>query len=166
MSAPLITSHPINKSQVIGLGVSLTATASGSPSPNVQWQVLVPGGIFVDIGGATSTTYTFTATEKLNRNQYRAVFTNSYGSIATTPITLTVDDIPISSVNKCVGTNAVGATIRKFYCYKGLDLSDNPLYTCATWRLFRVNCPKVNQLCSNLSSAYVAAVTVCNQRLF
>lgn len=35
-----------------------------------------------------------------------------------------------------------------------------------TWRLFYAQCPKLNQLCSRWSKAYVPAVTVCIQRLF
>lgn len=33
-------------------------------------------------------------------------------------------------------------------------------------RFFLANCPRVNQLCSQFSGAWVAAATVCNQRLF
>jgi len=64
--------------------------------------------------------------------------------------------IPITS-NGCV---------RKLLCNKGLDANGNKIFTCATWRRFRVNCPKVNFQCSSLSEAWVAAVTVCRQRLF
>lgn len=35
-----------------------------------------------------------------------------------------------------------------------------------TWRIFKANCPKLNQICSGQSEAYVAAITVCNQSLF
>ena len=70
------------------------------------------------------------------------------------------------TANHCIGQYADGTDNIQLKCYKGLDDSDNPLYTCATWRYFRVQCPKLNQQGSNLSGAYVAAVTVCNQRLF
>jgi len=33
------------------------------------------------------------------------------------------------------------------------------------WKLFYANCPKINQLCSAQSRAYVPAVTVCVQNL-
>jgi hypothetical protein len=56
--------------------------------------------------------------------------------------------------------------VRKLFCNKGLDANGNKIFTCATWRRFRVNCPKVNFQCSSLSEAWVAAVTVCRQRLF
>lgn len=42
----------------------------------------------------------------------------------------------------------------------------NGVYTTVTWRYFLANCPKVNQLCSGFSGAYVPAITVCNQQLF
>lgn len=35
-----------------------------------------------------------------------------------------------------------------------------------TWRLFYVNCARINQLCNQNSKAYVAAAVVCRQRLF
>jgi len=67
-------------------------------------------------------------------------------------------------------TNVVPVTsngcVRKLLCNKGLDANGNKIFTCATWRRFRVNCPKVNFQCSSLSEAWVAAVTVCRQRLF
>jgi hypothetical protein len=68
--------------------------------------------------------------------------------------------------NHCIGADAAGNTVYQLKCLKGLDDSDDPIYTCAKWRKFRVNCPKVNFQCSNLSEAWVAAITVCNQKLF
>lgn len=72
---------------------------------------------------------------------------------------------PVSS-NKCKGTYADDTPNIQLYCYKGNDENDDPIYTCATWRKFKVSCPKVNGLCSSRSSAWVSAITVCNQRLF
>lgn len=40
------------------------------------------------------------------------------------------------------------------------------IYKTVTSRLFYTNCPRVNQLCNSFSNGYVAAVTVCNQRLY
>ena len=48
-------------------------------------------------------------------------------------------------------------------------LCENPEGTDPTarqMRYFLANCPKINQLCSQFSGAWVSAVTVCNQRLF
>jgi hypothetical protein len=56
--------------------------------------------------------------------------------------------------------------VRKLFCNKGLDANGDKIFTCATWRRFNANCPKVNFQCNSLSAAWVAAITVCNQRLF
>lgn len=37
---------------------------------------------------------------------------------------------------------------------------------CGGWRYFLANCPKGNMMCSGMSGAWVAATTVCRQRLF
>jgi len=39
-------------------------------------------------------------------------------------------------------------------------------YRTVTWRMFYPRCPKVNFFCNPLAGAYVAAITVCNQRLW
>lgn len=70
------------------------------------------------------------------------------------------------SANHCRGTREDNTPNVQLYCLKGEDENGDPIYTCATWRKFRVSCPKLNRQCSTLSEAYVAAVTVCNQRLF
>jgi|GEM_PF-2765545 hypothetical protein len=70
------------------------------------------------------------------------------------------------SANKCEGTYEDGEENIQLYCLKGNDQMGDPIFTCATWRKFKVQCPKLNQLCSNHSEAYVAAITVCNQKLF
>jgi len=86
--APTITLNPSSQTVAVGSTVTLTASASGSPTPTVQWQVST-GGAFVNIPGATSTTYSFTVAAGQNGNQYRAVFTNSAGQATTTTATLT-----------------------------------------------------------------------------
>ena len=67
-------------------------------------------------------------------------------------------------------TNVVPVTsnscVRKLLCNKGIDANGDKIFTCATWRKFSANCPKVNFQCNPLSEAWVAAITVCNQRLF
>lgn len=72
---------------------------------------------------------------------------------------------PVTS-NHCVGNYEDGTVNRKLYCLRAVDDQGDPVYTCATWRFFRVSCPKLNQQCSSLSGAFVAAITVCNQHLY
>jgi autotransporter passenger strand-loop-strand repeat protein len=86
---PTVTQNPSNLTAGVGSTATFTAAASGSPAPTVQWQVSVNGGAFVNILGATSTAYSFTAAANMNGNQYRAVFTNSAGQAVTAAATLT-----------------------------------------------------------------------------
>lgn len=37
---------------------------------------------------------------------------------------------------------------------------------CGGWKYFLASCPKGNMMCSGMSGGWVAAVTVCGQRLF
>jgi hypothetical protein len=74
--------------------------------------------------------------------------------------------VPPITGNRCIGSHVDGTPHRNLLCYKGDDSNGDPILTCASWRKFRVNCPKVNFQCSSRSEAYVAAITVCNQRLF
>lgn len=73
--------------------------------------------------------------------------------------------LPVTA-NKCVGNYENDEPNIQLYCNKGLDDQGDPIYTCATWRKFRVQCPKLNSVCSTQSEAWVPAITVCNQRLF
>lgn len=73
--------------------------------------------------------------------------------------------VPVSG-NNCRGKFPNGDPDIRFKCVKKLDNDGAPVFTCSTFRYFRVSCPKLNQQCSSLSGAYVAAVTVCNQKLF
>ena len=68
--------------------------------------------------------------------------------------------------NGCKGTLSSGAADIRMKCVKELDEDGNPVFTCSTWRRFRVSCPKINSLCSTRSEAWVAAITVCNQHLY
>jgi autotransporter passenger strand-loop-strand repeat protein len=88
LAAPVITTNPTSQTVAIGSTVTFTSSATGSPTPTVQWQVST-GGAFTDIPGATSPTYSFTATASQSGNEYQAVFTNSAGSATTTAATLT-----------------------------------------------------------------------------
>jgi alpha-tubulin suppressor-like RCC1 family protein len=90
-SAPAITTQPV--SQTVGLGtvVTFSAAASGEPPPSVQWQQSTDkGSTWNNISGATSTTYSVTASStSFNGDEFRAVFTNASGSAATNAATLT-----------------------------------------------------------------------------
>jgi hypothetical protein len=94
-SAPRITGQPSSTSVSAGTAASFSAAASGTPTPTVQWDQSTNGGAtFSPIGGATSTTYSFTTTTGENGYRYEAVFTNSAGHATTNSATLTVTAVP------------------------------------------------------------------------
>ncbi|MFN7627652.1 MAG: immunoglobulin domain-containing protein, partial [Pirellula sp.] len=71
--SPSITTNPSNMTVNSGSTASFTAAAIGDPEPTVQWQVYNTSG-WVNIPGATSTTYSFQTSESDDGKQFRAVF--------------------------------------------------------------------------------------------
>jgi hypothetical protein len=92
---PIVTTNPTSNSPACsGTNVTFSAAATGSTS--VQWQASSnSGSSWSNISGATSTSYTVTSPSySLNGRQYRAIFTNAYGSTTTTAATLTISPLP------------------------------------------------------------------------
>ena len=78
----------------------------------MQWDVSTSGATtFSAISGATSTTYSFTASSAENGNQYEAVFTNGLGTLTSNPATLTVDYAPVVTTNPHSQTVNAGNTV-------------------------------------------------------
>ncbi len=95
LTAPLITTQPANQTVGASNQVTFTAAASGNPAPTVQWQFSADGGtIFANIVGATSNTLKLTTTSNQVGYLYRAVFTNSVGSVVTNTVTWTPQTAP------------------------------------------------------------------------
>jgi hypothetical protein len=113
--APAVTVSPTNQTVNAGQTATFTAAASGYPVPNVQWQVSTDGGhTFSLIPGATSTTYSFTATATQNGNQYDAVFSKGVGTpVTTNPATLTVKATAatMTTVTPSVSTSVFGQAV-------------------------------------------------------
>ncbi len=104
-STPAVTTQPVGGTLAPGGSLSLTAAASGEPAPSVQWQfqpydpvARFARAAWSDISGATSGTYVATAP-----GSYRAVFTNSGGSVVSN-----VADVLMAPV---ITQQPVGATI-------------------------------------------------------
>jgi uncharacterized repeat protein (TIGR01451 family) len=90
-AAPLITTQPTGETMIQDQSASFSAVVKGTPTPTLQWQVSADGGTtWNNIGGANSTTYTFTAQAIDNGSMYRAVLSNSCGTAMTNPATLNV----------------------------------------------------------------------------
>jgi hypothetical protein len=88
---PWMQSQPSSTSVTAGSAVSFIAQASASPAATVQWQVAAKGSTtFSDIAGATSPTYSFVAASADDGKQFRAVFTNPYGTATSAAAALRV----------------------------------------------------------------------------
>ncbi|HEV7656587.1 MAG TPA: putative Ig domain-containing protein [Mycobacteriales bacterium] len=89
-AAPTVTRQPDNTYRVAGDSAVFTAAGAGDPAPTVKWQRANPGSDeFTDIPGATASTYTTGALSNADGySRYRAVFTNSAGSVTSSPATL------------------------------------------------------------------------------
>jgi hypothetical protein len=88
--APVVTTQPLSQTVALGGTATFTAAASGTPAPTVQWQVSVNGGSTWIDTGLTSTTISGMPIPFVNGWEFRAVFTNGGGSVATNAATLTV----------------------------------------------------------------------------
>jgi hypothetical protein len=75
--------------------VSFTAAATATPDPTVQWQAKAPGSTrFANIGGETAATLTIAAKRGMDGTQYRAVYANPAGQVATDAAMLEVRYAP------------------------------------------------------------------------
>ena len=91
-TAPEITKRPADLTVTAGEPASFEAQASGEPAPEVQWEVSTNGGLsYESVLGATSTALSIPSTTLFDSgNRYRAVFTNSAGSVTSDGALLTV----------------------------------------------------------------------------
>jgi hypothetical protein len=91
-NAPVITSHPADRSVNEGQTASFSVSATGSGTLTYQWQKNR-----VNIAGATASSYTTPVLAiNDNNNKYRCIVTNAGGSATSNEATLTVSlNIPV-----------------------------------------------------------------------
>ena len=92
-ASPTITVQPTPVSPAIGESATFSVQASGVPTPGYQWQF---NGS--NIAGATNATLTIANVQATNLGTYSVVVSNSAGSIASSPCTLSspgVSPVPL-----------------------------------------------------------------------
>ncbi|MGO3650133.1 Ig-like domain repeat protein, partial [Agrococcus casei] len=99
--APSIVTDPADVVAAPGEDVELSAEVAGSPEPTVQWQQLTDGE-WVDVDGATSTTYAFTAAAEQDGAQFRIVATNEAGSAESAAATVTVTSAAVEAAPEVI----------------------------------------------------------------
>jgi hypothetical protein len=89
--APVITSHPANRTVYEGQTASFTVVATGTSPLSYQWQERPPAGTWGDIPGEMSDSYTTPLVSLAdNGTRFRCIVTNNEGTATTGPATLTV----------------------------------------------------------------------------
>ncbi len=132
-TAPSISSQPASVTVAAGQPASFTVTASGTAPLQYQWQ---RNG--VNIVNATSPTYTLTAAAADSGVAFRAVVSNTVGSVTSNSATLTVltNSAPAGTITAPAnGTNYRGGQTFTF-AGTGSDAEDGALPPSAfTWRV-------------------------------
>ncbi|WP_086543663.1 DUF4082 domain-containing protein, partial [Algoriphagus antarcticus] len=110
--APAITLQPLSKIICEGSEVIFNSTASGLPIPTVQWEVSIDGGVtWGNLDGATSGNLVFNSVVENTGNKYRALWTNTLGSVESDIVDLTVTVAPTATISALNSTICEGQEI-------------------------------------------------------
>jgi hypothetical protein len=120
----------------------------------VQWQLSTNGGAsFANISGATAKTYSFSTIASQNGNQYRAIFTNTHGTVTTSVATLTVQTLPVVTTNPLSQTVTAESTATFTAAASG-----NPTPT-VQWQLSTDNGSTFNDISGATAPTYAFTTT-------
>ena len=107
-AAPAVIADPGSQTLCEGENASFASDASGSPTPAVQWQESTDGNSWSDIDGAVTSPFVFTPALTDHNKQYRAVWTNDYGTATSAPAILTVNPTPQVVISPVSGSVCQG----------------------------------------------------------
>ena len=91
-----VTTNPVTQTVCEGANVALTSVASGAAPITIKWQKFI-GGSWTDIPGANASPLSIPSAAASDNGQYRAVFSNSAGTIYSSLATLKVNPKPTVS---------------------------------------------------------------------
>ena len=132
-TAPQITTQPSSVTDIAGTAASFTAAASASSPASVQWQVSTDGGnSWSAIAGATSPTYAFTTSWQESGYQYRAVFTDAFGSATTSAAVLTLTPLTSSNWSGYVATGGTFSAVTASWTVPSVSCDSSTTYS-ADW---------------------------------
>lgn len=89
-ASPAITTQPQSQIVTAGANVTFSVSATGTPAPTYQWR---KNG--TNISGATQSSYTLTNVNSGHAGTYSVVVSNTYGSVTSSNVTLTVNVVTI-----------------------------------------------------------------------
>ncbi len=88
---PAISLQPASAVVVAGSSATFSAAVTGTPAPTLQWQRLNGQGVWADIAGAQSSSYTIASASSTDDGaQVRLIAANSAGSATSAPAVLNV----------------------------------------------------------------------------
>jgi Tol biopolymer transport system component/uncharacterized protein (DUF736 family) len=98
--APAFTTQPANVAIIEGQSAQFAVAVTGTPTPSLQWQLSTDNGAnWSNINGATSAVFDVVGAALTNNGrQFRAVASNSAGSVTSSAAALTVNP-PSASLN-------------------------------------------------------------------
>jgi len=107
--APGITAQPSSVTITAPATATFSIVATGTPAPTYQWMQSVNGGVFANINGATSSSYTTPATTTANSGtKYECKVSNASGFVTSNAATLTVNP---TQVAPSITTQPVSMTV-------------------------------------------------------
>jgi photosystem II stability/assembly factor-like uncharacterized protein len=114
LAAPLFDGSPLDTSATAGTSVSFElAGLTGYPTPVVTWQTSRDGNTWTDVDGVTGLTLTIDSVQLADSGkQFRAVATNSSGSVYSSHATLTVTPAPVApSITRQPSDQTIGTDV-------------------------------------------------------
>ncbi|MBS0195283.1 MAG: immunoglobulin domain-containing protein [Planctomycetes bacterium] len=105
-SGPSIGAQPQPQTVCAGTGASFSVTASGTPTPTYQWRKNT-----VNIGGATSNSYSIGTVAAGDAASYDCVVTNSCGSVTSNSVLLSVNTAPNITGHPVTATACAGTSV-------------------------------------------------------
>ena len=142
---PVITTQPVNSSVIIGNTAKFTVAASGT-GLSYQWYYRNSSADTWKQSSADcgkTSTFTFTAQESHSGHQYKCVISNSYGSVTTNTVTVTVRP-KITTQPKNVSV-VIGNTAKFTVAATGTDLKYQWYYrnsSTDSWKASTMACAK------------------------
>lgn len=96
-ASPVVSTQPVASSVVVSGTATFSVVSSGTPTPTYQWQFSADNGVsYVDIAGATASSYTTAATTAADDGKlFRVTMTNSAGTVVSDAVRLTVAAAPV-----------------------------------------------------------------------
>jgi hypothetical protein len=112
-TVPVVATQPSNVTACEAQTATFTASATGTPAPSVSWEVSTnTGATWSAIAGETSGTLTVSnVSAAQNGYQYRAVFSNTCGTVMSTVATLNVNTAPVVAVQPQAQTACENASV-------------------------------------------------------